>query len=124
MLRCRPVFPTSTRNARTHTRPGTTVVVRLARAPADRSGYVELSVTDDGPGIPDDLQGKVFERFVRADSSRSRSAGNTGLGLAIVAAVVNAHHGSVRVESRPGRTCFRILLPASDADVVTMTPDM
>lgn len=102
-------------NARTHTPPGTTVTVRVAPAAADRPDAVELSVTDDGPGIPADLRPRVFERFVRADSSRSRTAGSTGLGLAIVAAVVHAHRGDVTVESRPGRTCMRILLPAGGA---------
>ncbi|MFC8616405.1 ATP-binding protein [Micromonospora purpureochromogenes] len=99
-------------NARVHTPPGTTVTTRLARAP----GGVQLSVADDGPGIPPELQGEVFERFARGDSSRSREHGSTGLGLAIVAAVVEAHHGSVEVESRPGHTVFRVLLPACTAD--------
>ena len=58
-------------------------------------------VIDNGPGIPAEIQDQVFERFTRADTSRVRAAGaaqgkSTGLGLAIVAAVVDAHHGSVR----------------------------
>ncbi|MGC4806272.1 HAMP domain-containing sensor histidine kinase [Micromonospora sp. DT233] len=97
-------------NARVHTPPGTTVVTRLAPAP----GSVALSVTDDGPGIPADQQGEVFERFARGDSSRSRAHGSTGLGLAIVAAVVEAHHGRVEVTSRPGRTAFTVTLPAGN----------
>ncbi|HEY2519515.1 MAG TPA: HAMP domain-containing sensor histidine kinase [Streptosporangiaceae bacterium] len=72
---------------------------------------VQLSVTDDGPGIPPDLLPELFERFVRGDSSRSHSAGSTGLGLAIVKAVVTAHQGTVGVTSRPGRTSFTIVLP-------------
>ncbi|MGK5443579.1 sensor histidine kinase [Micromonospora sp. URMC 105] len=99
-------------NARVHTPPGTTVTTRLARAPQG----VEISVADDGPGIAPELQGEVFERFARGDSSRSREHGSTGLGLAIVAAVVEAHHGTVEVQSRPGRTVFRVLLPGSTAD--------
>ncbi|MGC5020006.1 HAMP domain-containing sensor histidine kinase [Micromonospora sp. DT47] len=99
-------------NARVHTPPGTTVTTRLARV----DGAVEVSVADDGPGIPPELQGEVFERFARGDSSRSREHGSTGLGLAIVAAVVEAHHGTVRVESRPGRTVFTVRLPDSTAD--------
>jgi two-component system OmpR family sensor kinase len=94
-------------NARTHTPPGTTVTVGLSTS----DGSAELTVTDDGPGIPADLQPEVFERFARGDSSRSRAAGSTGLGLAIVAAVVQAHHGHVTVESRPGHTEFRVRLP-------------
>ncbi|MGW3570689.1 sensor histidine kinase [Streptomyces sp. NPDC000941] len=94
-------------NARTHTPPGTEVAVRLG-APAGRT---ELTVADNGPGIPEALQAEVFERFARADPSRSRAAGNTGLGLAIVRAVVAAHGGTVGVASRPGRTVFRVVLP-------------
>ncbi|MCI4061069.1 HAMP domain-containing histidine kinase [Micromonospora sp. R77] len=99
-------------NARVHTPPGTTVTTRLA--PVD--GGVELSVVDDGPGVPPDLQAEVFERFARGDSSRSREHGSTGLGLAIVAAVVEAHHGRVELASRPGRTAFTVWLPGSTAD--------
>ncbi|GAB2856933.1 HAMP domain-containing sensor histidine kinase [Actinoallomurus bryophytorum] len=95
-------------NARTHTPGGTNVTVRVA---ADEPGTVTLEVTDDGPGVPADLQEKAFERFVRGDDSRSRRAGSTGLGLAIVSAVVQAHGGTVTLTSAPGRTEIRIRLP-------------
>jgi two-component system, OmpR family, sensor kinase len=95
-------------NARTHTPPQTTVTTTLT--PAD--GCVVVTVADDGPGVPAALQKEVFERFTRADTSRSRAAGSTGLGLAIVAAVVDAHQGKVDVTSRPGRTVFAVTLPA------------
>jgi two-component system OmpR family sensor kinase len=95
-------------NARTHTPPGTTVTVRLATV-AERQ--VELAVTDDGPGIPDELQPDLFDRFVRGSSGRARASGGTGLGLAIVDAVVGAHHGTVMMTSRPGETRFTIALP-------------
>jgi two-component system, OmpR family, sensor kinase len=94
-------------NAARHTPSGTTVTVALAAA----ADLVRLSVTDDGPGIPADLQPTLFERFVRGDSSRSRAAGSTGLGLAIVDAVTAAQGGSVSVSSKPGRTRFLITLP-------------
>ncbi|MFJ9443522.1 sensor histidine kinase [Kitasatospora sp. NPDC101235] len=94
-------------NARTHTLPGTAVLLRLERV----DGQVELSVTDDGPGIAPELVDRVFERFVRGDRARSRATGSTGLGLAIVRAVVRAHGGTVAVESRPGRTVFTVRLP-------------
>ena len=97
-------------NARTHTPPGTTVVTALARS-AD--GNAVLTVTDNGPGIPQELLPEVFERFARGDSSRSRAAGSTGLGLAIASAVVIAHHGTIGVHSRPGRTEFAVRLPIS-----------
>ncbi|WP_158843728.1 sensor histidine kinase [Saccharothrix deserti] len=94
-------------NARTHTPPGTTVTTRLSIV----DGAVEVAVTDDGPGVPPELQDEVFERFSRGDTSRSRAAGSTGLGLSIVAAVVASHEGSVRLDSRPGRTTFTVRLP-------------
>jgi two-component system OmpR family sensor kinase len=98
-------------NARTHTPPGTTVTTDLSTSDGAAGGTVTLTVTDDGPGIPADLLPEVFERFARGDSSRSRAAGSTGLGLAIVAAVVQAHHGHVTVQSRAGRTRFTVQLP-------------
>ncbi len=96
-------------NARTHTPAGTAVTVALGSS-AERD-VAELSVTDDGPGIPAELRPDLFERFVRGDGSRSRAAGSTGLGLSIVAAVIAAHHGTVTVDSEPGRTRFAITLP-------------
>ncbi|GHF75388.1 two-component system OmpR family sensor kinase [Amycolatopsis bartoniae] len=103
-------------NARTHTPPGTHVTTALSTQ--DRS--VMLTVTDNGPGIPQNVLPEVFERFARADTSRSRAAGSTGLGLAIVAAVVAAHKGEVSVASRPGRTEFRVRFPAAgEADSFT-----
>lgn len=94
-------------NARTHTPPGTTVTIGLST----KGQHVVLTVTDNGPGIPRELLPEVFERFARGDSSRSRAAGSTGLGLAIVAAVVQAHHGRVEVQSRSGWTRFAVTLP-------------
>jgi two-component system, OmpR family, sensor kinase len=98
-------------NARTHTPAGTTVTVAVAVGSSPAGPVTELSVTDDGPGIPAELQPDLFERFVRGDSSRSRTAGSTGLGLSIVAAVIAAHHGTASVTSEPGRTRFLITLP-------------
>jgi two-component system OmpR family sensor kinase len=92
--------------------PELDMVERGARPAAPR---VELSITDDGPGIPRELLPELFERFTRADTSRARdleAAGkSTGLGLAIVDAVVAAHGGSITVTSEPGRTRFAIYLP-------------
>ena len=94
-------------NARVHTPAGTTVTVAL-RTDADSA---VLTVSDDGPGIPDSLVPEVFGRFVRGDISRSRREGSTGLGLAIVAAVVRAHGGEIALDSAPGRTVFTVRLP-------------
>src|SRR5579859_5094094 len=95
-------------NAAKHTPAGTTVTVAVT---ADEPGTVRVSVTDSGPGIPEDLQPTLFERFVRGDTARSHAGTSTGLGLAIVQAVTTAHGGSVTVTSRPGRTSFVITLP-------------
>ncbi|MFI7079171.1 ATP-binding protein [Micromonospora sp. NPDC049903] len=99
-------------NARVHTPPGSTVTTGLRLA----DGVAELRVADDGPGVPPELRPEVFERFARGDSSRSRAHGSTGLGLAIVAAVVEAHHGTVTLDTRPGRTVFTVRLPHLAAD--------
>jgi two-component system OmpR family sensor kinase len=121
-------------NAGKHTPPGSTVSValhveatpgvaspvaadggRVERGTRPAPPRVEVSITDDGPGIPADLLPDLFERFTRADTSRARdldAAGkSTGLGLAIVDAVVAAHGGSITATSRPGRTRFAIYLP-------------
>jgi len=97
-------------NARTHTPDGTRITVGLA--PSASGSGVDLTVRDTGQGIDPEFLPKLFERFARADSSRSRSAGSTGLGLAIVDAVVQAHGGSVDVASEPGDTVFTVHLPA------------
>ena len=112
--RLRQVFTNLLANARLHTPEGTKVVVRLQSVePTDDAvRRVRVTVTDDGPGIDPDVRANLFERFARGDASRSRRAGSTGLGLAIVRAVVAAHHGTVGVESEPGRTEFTVELPA------------
>jgi two-component system, OmpR family, sensor histidine kinase TrcS len=98
-------------NARLHTPPGVTVTTGISchRGGAERA-HAELSVADNGPGIDPDLLPRLFERFVRADTSRSSDSG-IGLGLAIVSSIVKAHHGSVTAESANGRTVFRVRLP-------------
>lgn len=74
--------------------------------------YIEISVADDGPGIPSEHVPRIFERFYRVDKARSRAEGGTGLGLAIVRHIVQRHQGSVRVESRLGKgSRFIITLP-------------
>ncbi|MER6242386.1 ATP-binding protein [Streptomyces griseorubiginosus] len=97
-------------NARTHTPVGTRVVTSVE--PSD--DHCVISVRDDGPGIPPPLLPTVFERFTRADTSRSRSdasAGGSGLGLSLALAITAAHGGHITVQSSPGRTEFTIRLP-------------
>jgi two-component system, OmpR family, sensor kinase len=110
-------------NARTHTAPGTRVEVTL-RQLASRSGSPQavVEVADAGPGIAPELLPHIFERFARADTSRSRTAGSTGLGLAIVAAVVAAHGGTVDVQTRPGRTIFAVRLPTAAGRAARASP--
>lgn len=97
-------------NARTHTPEGTTVCAAVAP-----DGLI--TVTDDGPGIPEDLLPDVFERFTRADDARRyRPEHSTGLGLAIVKAQVESFGGTVSVESRPGHTRFAVRLPLASGE--------
>ncbi|MFI6655620.1 sensor histidine kinase [Streptomyces sp. NPDC050523] len=94
-------------NARAHTPAGTKVTVSLET----EGTTAVLTVHDDGPGVPEDIRPGVFERFTRADRRRSDAPGaGAGLGLSIVAAVVEAHAGSVALESRPGSTTFTVRL--------------
>jgi len=88
-------------------------VLTVSARPLD-GGKVEVCVRDDGPGIPAESLGRVFERFYRVDKARSREQGGTGLGLAIVKHAVQAHGGEVRVESEPGQgAAFFFTLPAA-----------
>ncbi|PPF27251.1 two-component sensor histidine kinase [Rathayibacter tritici] len=83
-------------------------------------GVVEIAVTDQGIGIPEEDLDRVFERFYRVDQARSRHTGGTGLGLSIVKHAVQNHGGDVRVWSKPGRgSTFTIRLPETDP---TRTP--
>jgi len=85
---------------------------RIDVAVASGGGDATVSVTDDGPGIPAADRERVFDRFVRLDPDRSRTAGGAGLGLAIVREIVAAHRGSVTVGDRPGGgTRMTIQLP-------------
>ncbi len=77
------------------------------------AGQACLVVSDSGPGIPPEHLSHVFERFYRADSSRSRASGGAGLGLAIAKAIVEAHRGSISVHSEPGHgATFTVRIPS------------
>ncbi|MCQ9164991.1 cell wall metabolism sensor histidine kinase WalK [Arthrobacter sp. STN4] len=103
-------------NAAKHTPAGTTVSTRVSQ---DADGSPVVTVTDDGPGIPPEFQDVIFDRFSRADTARTGTQGSTGLGLSIVAAIMEAHHGSVELASRPGATTFTVRLPAIPAGQAT-----
>src|SRR6185437_2297886 len=98
-------------NALTHTPRDVPVTLTLAEEPADPDSVV-LRVADEGPGMaPEDAE-RVFERFYRAEGSRTRENGGTGLGLAIVASLVAAHGGTVDVRTAPGQgATFSVRLP-------------
>ncbi|MGO4678336.1 sensor histidine kinase [Microbacterium sp. 2MCAF23] len=103
-------------NARVHTPAGTTVRVRLDEVRTGQTaGSVRLTVSDDGPGLPDAVRETVFERFARGETSRSREGGGTGLGMAIAKAVVEAHGGAIAVGEGPGAT-FVVTLPTARPD--------
>ena len=78
---------------------------------------VHLSVIDNGPGIAREHLPRLFERFYRCDRARSREQGGTGLGLSIVKHIAQIHHGSVEVESTPGKgSIFTVILPAVQSE--------
>jgi signal transduction histidine kinase len=97
-------------NAQKYTPEGGTVLTSIQRV----GEYIEFRVKDNGMGIsPEDLP-NIFERFYRADKSRNRLTGGAGIGLTIVKAIVDAHKGTITVQSKPGEgTEFRVLLPVN-----------
>ena len=99
-------------NARTHTEDGTPIAVMITSTDAE----VSITVADQGPGMSEVDQRRIFERFYRADSSRARSGQDgTGLGLSIVDAVMRAHGGSVSVESELGKgSKFTLTFPRTE----------
>jgi two-component system OmpR family sensor kinase len=108
-------------NAITHTPPGTTVTTSVSVV----RGEVEIRVDDDGPGIPEDVQPRVFDRFARGDTSRSRAHGSSGLGLAIAHSIVTSHGGALGMRSSAADgTTFTIRLPTSpDAGTPAGAPE-
>lgn len=111
-MRIHQVIANLLANARIHTPGGTKIAVKAAQ---DDSGTF-VSITDDGPGLSDESQAKIFERFYRADPSRVRNGvEGTGLGLSIVDAVMKAHGGSVSVISELGKgATFTLFFPIQD----------
>jgi signal transduction histidine kinase len=99
-------------NALKYTPAGGNVDVRVE----PRDGSVEIGVADTGIGIEEHDLPRVFERFYRVDSSRSRATGGAGIGLSIAKAIVEAHGGTISVVSEPGKgSDFRITLPSGPA---------
>ncbi len=107
-LRLKQVFINLLSNAIAYTQPDGSVEIELA----DQGDQIIVAVKDSGIGIEKTHFPRIFERFYRVDKGRSRSVGGTGLGLAIVKHIVEAHQGSVVVDSEVGRgTTFVVTLP-------------
>jgi signal transduction histidine kinase len=101
-------------NAIKYTPSGGTVRVVTQHA---RSGEAVIEVKDSGPGIPAADRQRIFERFYRVDTGRSREAGGVGLGLAIARWAVEANGGRIEIESEEGQgALFRIVLPLVETD--------
>jgi two-component system OmpR family sensor kinase len=97
-------------NVRVHTPPGTPATVTLK---ADGEAIVD--VADEGPGVPNEIADRIFERFFRADASRGRDKGGAGLGLAIASEIVRAHGGNLELVPGGAGATFRMTLPLTSA---------
>jgi len=125
--RLRQVIGNLMNNALTHTPDGSPISVRIFTGyqqgnPAVPCAIVE--VTDHGPGLTPEQASRVFERFYRADQARDRRTGGSGLGLAIVQGLVQAHGGTVSLDTAPGHgATFRITLPLAPEALATEAID-
>lgn len=114
VIRLRQVIDNLFSNVRAHTPPGTSTVVELKK----QNEEALIQVSDNGPGIENENLAKIFERFYRVETSRSRQYGGAGLGLAIVSGIISSHKGRVTVQaSLPHGTCFRIWLPLANPNI-------
>ncbi|MDX6625288.1 MAG: hypothetical protein QOE56_277, partial [Solirubrobacterales bacterium] len=123
--RIRQILVNLITNAHEYSPEGASIEVR-ARVLGDE---VEISVTDDGPGIPENQLGYIFERFVRGDAGLTQRVGGTGLGLAISKSLVELHGGTIEADSTVGSgSSFRFRLPlkavgaSAEPDAVTLDP--
>ncbi|MGA8296344.1 MAG: ATP-binding protein [Acidimicrobiales bacterium] len=122
--RLRQVASNLIRNAIEHTPDGTAIYVSVISS----NGTARLAVQDEGPGVPEQHRERIFERFYRADASRTRDSGGAGLGLSIVSSIVTAHGGRAYLDSDggPGAT-FVVEIPLADVpdpkDVVVGSAD-
>jgi two-component system OmpR family sensor kinase len=106
--RLRQVLGNLMTNALQHTPESAEITVRVGTTAEDAI----LEVVDEGPGMSQEDALRIFERFYRTDSSRTRSSGGSGLGLSIVDSLVQAHGGTVSVTTAPGQGCrFFVRLP-------------
>ncbi len=97
-------------NARRYTPPGGSITIDLSSG----AGVAEVTVTDTGPGVPDDERDRIFERLVRVDAGRARDHGGAGLGLPIARALAQAHGGELVCLPHEGGAQFRLRLPVGN----------
>ncbi len=105
---------TVTLACREATAPSASAITKRRRSPeiSRTTQWVTIAVTDNGPGIPAQDLGRVFERFYRGD--KARAAGGSGLGLSIAQEIARAHGGRIEVASEPGKgSTFTVFLPAA-----------
>ena len=77
-----------------------------------QESFIRISVPDNGPGIPEEFQSQIFEKFTQTDSSVTRRVGDTGLGLAICQVIVEQHQGNIGFTTEVGKgTTFHVTLP-------------
>ncbi len=113
------VFANLCNNALRHTPPGGTVTIDAR----EQNGWLLVTVTDTGEGIPEEALPRIFERFFRADSARQSATGGSGLGLAIVRAIIEAHGGQIWAENVAGAGArIAFILPQSPTDALSL-PD-
>ncbi|TKV61643.1 HAMP domain-containing histidine kinase [Nakamurella flava] len=118
-LRLSQLFANLLGNIRTHTPPGTTATVTVLPG----AGEIAVSVSDNGPGVADEDLDRLFDRFYRADPSRSREKGGTGLGLSIVAAIARNHGGRVLAGHSPGGgLTITVVLPRATGTAAVPPP--
>ncbi len=111
-LRLHQLFANLLANVRTHTPVGTTATVSVTANQYE----VAVAVIDDGQGVADEDLPRLFDRFFRADASRSRERGGSGLGLSIAAAIVRTHRGRILAAASPGGgLTVTVVLPAAPA---------
>jgi heavy metal sensor kinase len=98
-------------NAIKYSSTGAEIVVRVS---AGKDSQVIVEIVDQGPGVPQEHQSRIFDRFYRVDSARSREWGGAGLGLAIARWAVEAHGGQITLQSVEGQgSTFRVILPST-----------
>jgi signal transduction histidine kinase len=112
----RQILTNLSENAIRHTPSGGSITIFTSAGQVDNRSGVWVGVRDTGEGIAPDHLPRVFERFYRVDTGRSRDTGGTGLGLAIVRHLAEAHGGAAQASSEPGAgTTIRVFFPATSA---------